>query len=166
MKITTLAAAIALVVFAIGNVSAITPTPGSVTYKFTANLGQPTDYNNSTITLEGTSTTTDINMTNWDLVGPGGPATPSNSEPTTESFSFYDSSTFYGFFSLAVPGTGFTFTGSNSAVDGGFLSSSGDPSGVWSAVPAGVPDTGNGIQLLAIALAGLVVCRRWIVRPA
>ena len=166
MKITKLPVIMGLIVFTAGTVFAITPVVGPVTYKFTASPDEDTSYNGSTITLDGTNSFTNITMTDWNLVGFGGPATPSNSGPPSTNFTFYDATTFDGSFSLFVPGTGYTFNGSNSAADGGFLGSSNfttiDPPGIWAPVAAGVPDTGSALQLLGIGLGGLAAARRWV----
>jgi len=166
MKMTKLAVTMVLIVSAVGTASAapVAVSPGPVTYRFTAGPDETTAYDGSTITLNGTSSFTDITMTDWNLVGFGGPATRFNSGPPSTDFSFYDASTFNGSFNLFVPGTGYTFEGSNSTA-GGFLESfnftTADPPGMWA--PVAAPDTGSAIELLAIALAGLVVSRRWLV---
>jgi hypothetical protein len=156
--------AIALVAMAAKTVSAISPLTPSETYRFTANPDFPTTYDGSTITLQGTSSTTGIALVDWNLAGwSGGPVKPSNSTPSSQSFSFYDPSTFYGSFDISGFSMGGEFFfGSNSAAAGGFLQLEFDPPGVWSPVVAAVPDSGTTLMLLAMALGGLAAARRSI----
>ena len=166
MRTLKLAVTILLLGLAAKTASAFTPvTPPPQTYMFTANPGETTIYNGSTIELQGTSSTTGIALLDWNLLGwSGGPVTPGNSAVGFQNFSFYDPSTFYGSFDInGFSSFGDFFFGSNDAVNGGFLQVEGDPPGVWSAAPvAGVPDAGSAFQLLAIALGGLAAARRWV----
>ena len=152
---------IALIAVAAKSAFAVLPPQ---TYTFTADPGQTTVYNGSTIELQGTTPTTGITLIDWNLLGwSGGTVTPSNSFPSSESFTFYDPSTFYGSFDISgFSSFGDFFFGSNS-VSGGFLQVLGDPAGKWTAPGAArVPDTGSAVQLFGIALGGLAAARRWV----
>ena len=166
MRTLKLTVTISLVALAARTASAITPvTPPPQTYMFTADPDFTTVYNGSTITLQGTSSTTGIALVDWNLLSSSSPTSvnKTNSNVTSQAFSFYDSSTFYGSFEITGFAPGEVFDGSNDAINGGFLQRSADPPGVWNAVPAaGVPDSGSALQLLGIAFGGLAAARRWL----
>ena len=118
------------------------------TYVF--NATSPSPYDGSTITIES------LSLVNWDLLGPGGPLTPSNSTQFSTIITSADATTWIGNFNVH-PNGAVVFFGSNEGPPGtGFLGSAVDPGGTWSFVnPASTPDSGSTFQLLAVACAGL-----------
>jgi hypothetical protein len=156
---------------------AIIPVLPDYTYTFTANPGQPTDVNGSTITLQGDT------LVSWDLIdttAPGGFAavTPANSTVIVDDITGSSGSAWAGSFDIASPfNPGLdvaSFEGSNYLSGGpgsGALDATytpplettivNDPGGIWTPFVAVVatPDAESSFDLLAVAVGTLCAGR-------
>jgi hypothetical protein len=133
-------------------------------YTFTADPGQSTAFNGSTIILRPGFYNEGIDLVGWNLVDsaiPGfQPLTINNSSVTAENFFDDSTTTWDGTFTIS--GSGAIFDGANA--DGvGSLDEifAGDPPGTWSPLASSpVPDVTNSAALLTGALGILVTARR------
>ena len=143
------------------------------TYIFTAGPEETTAYDGSTISIQ------DFNIVGWNLFGDpnGGLKTGDGSFVSSETISSYDQNNWTGSFTITSAGaTGafslsssfgtLSYSGTNTnsgGFDPGSLDSSfsgtgaADPGGTWR--PVAAPDSGGTFVLLAIACAGLGLCR-------
>jgi len=120
------------------------------TYVFTGTTDHSLD--GSTITIEGS--VSGHSIYSWDLMDANGDIvfTPDNSFVNDADITSYTATTWTGGFAIYGEGgyAGDNFDGNNSA-GGGDLSYTGDPGGIWTAVP----DATNGFQLCALAIGAV-----------
>jgi hypothetical protein len=164
MKLSNLA-----IVAAVGGLIFITPPKADALvvafeYEFTADAGQPTDFNGSTIILRPSFYNPTIVLLGWDLKDsavPGfQPLTINNSSIELQSFTDDSPTNWDG--SFTVGNATDTFFGAN-AGDAGSLSATIDPMGHWTefSAVAAAPDAASSGALLVGALGILGLGRRF-----
>jgi len=150
----TLAVAVSALFFGAGGAAyAIVSVSPTDTYVFTAAAGYETNYNGSSITIDGTGSSGVSSFTFYDN---GVIATPTGFG-ANESITSYDATGWEGYF---YTGTSF----GEAAAIGGYGTNDSmdiynvDPPGTWNYTPAGVPDGSSTLPLLLgtlLALAGV-----------
>jgi hypothetical protein len=165
---------------------AVTAVGASYTYVFTGNLeAGNTNFDGSTITVTGNSTSYEI--TSWNLIDNGG-ARDANGNPVVVDFTPANSSilseqvaitanSWIGDFAIwdgpfaasdpnSIADTFYGYSDGTGASNGGDLNDSfTDPVGSWLPQTSSVPDALNNFQLLAIALGALGASSLFFRRP-
>jgi len=167
MKLTSFAIGAALG----GLIFAATPNASALVvafeYEFTADPGQPTDFNGSTIILRPSFYNPDIQLLGWNLVDsavPGfQPLTINNSSVELQSFADDSPTSWDG--SFIIGNAADTFYGTNE-LGAGSLDATIDPLGHWTefSATATVPDIDISGELLLGAIGVLGFARRLLCR--
>jgi hypothetical protein len=128
-----------------------------ITYVFTAAQGQSTNFNGSTITIDGIG---ENGISSFDFFDNGAKFTSGSA--LSESITNYSSAGWDGSFTFAVgpEGEGFRAVGSADFGVGDSLSVTADPPGNWNAVVPGVPDAASTFELLLAGMGAIGVYHR------